>query len=78
MNRIEHNIQTGEIKIIELSPAEIGDAIAYGIAQDAANLEFQQSQLPPLQDQIDALFIGGKTAEDMKAKINAIKGKLKP
>lgn len=36
------------------------------------------SEMPSLQEQIDALFAGGKVASDMKAKIDAIREKFKP
>lgn len=77
MHRIEHDIKTGKTKTVELSAEEESEASSNKIEWEKAEVIRIELQLPPLQDQIDAIFSGGKTASDMKAKIDAIKEKFK-
>lgn len=39
--------------------------------------ELMRAEMPTVQEQLDALFVGGKAASDMKMKIDSIKEKFK-
>lgn len=47
-----------------------------GLVKDKANLDAMKKraiELPPVQDQLDALYAGGQAAIDMKALVNGVK-----
>jgi hypothetical protein len=54
MNRIEVNVQTGEQKVIDLTPEEIAQAQAQ-YAEWLAAQPTKEEQIAQLQAQIDAL-----------------------
>lgn len=69
MNRIEVNVQTGEHKVIDLTPEEEADALARTAAQPPP---IDQSDIDNLQKALKALGLvcaawNGKTVPQLKA-----------
>ena len=71
MNRIEINVQTGERKVIELTPEEVADAQARTAAELASKQAEQARKAAMTLSEKLALLPVGITIEELKA---ALKG----